>query len=98
MKALVEYRNARGLARPTIVWKYLLFRWNDRRQYLRKAIEMGRAAGVDEVLFEKTVSPLDGLSWRWYLGLLEGVGQRCDGGMRVDLRDCRAPACEASPC
>src|SRR5438876_1224128 len=32
MKALVAYRNAKGLAQPILEWKYLLFNWNDRRQ------------------------------------------------------------------
>src|SRR6266446_8863014 len=45
MKALVEFRNARGLAKPILEWKYLLFNWNDRRPTIERAIEMARAAG-----------------------------------------------------
>lgn len=87
MRALVEYRDARGLHRPIITWKYLLFRWNDRKEYLRKAIEMGRDAGVDEMLFEKTVSPFYGISWRYYLGLLDDVGRNVGWGIGVTLRE-----------
>src|SRR4029077_10547771 len=45
MKALVDYRNARGLSKPLIEWKYLLFNWNDRRRTIDRAIEMARDAG-----------------------------------------------------
>src|SRR5258706_14382909 len=38
MKALVEYRNARGLSKPLLEWKYLLFNWNDRRAMIEQAI------------------------------------------------------------
>ena len=40
MKALVDYRNAKGLARPLIEWKYLLFNWNDHRRTIERAIEL----------------------------------------------------------
>jgi hypothetical protein len=96
MQSLVAYRDARGLRRPIIVWKYLLFRWNERRRYLRQAIEMGRSAGVDEVLFEKTVSPFHALPLRYYLGLLDGVGKRSAWGISVTLREHAAPECPAT--
>jgi len=96
MQALAEYRKARGLARPVLVWKYLLFRWNDRPAYLLRAIEMGRMAGVDEICFEKTVSPLDGLSWRWLLGMLNGVGRPSGDEICIDLRPTRELQCTAT--
>jgi MoaA/NifB/PqqE/SkfB family radical SAM enzyme len=86
MKVLAEYRDAKGSRRPQIVWKYLLFRWNDRRRYLHRAIEMARQAKVDAILFEKTVSPLHGVSLRSRLGLHKGIGEEVAGGRLVALR------------
>jgi hypothetical protein len=96
MQALVEYRDARGLSRPIIIWKYLLFRWNDRQDYLRTAIEMGRAAGVDLMAFERTFSPFYALPLRYYLGLLDGVGKKTAWGILVALREHPQPACLAA--
>src|SRR5437764_2812962 len=54
MKALVEYRNARGLTKPLLEWKYLLFNWNDRRETILQAIELAKEAGVDPISFWPT--------------------------------------------
>lgn len=86
MRRLVEYRDVRGLDHPRVVWKYLLFRWNERREQLKRALGMAVAARVDELLFEKTVSPFYGLPWRYYLGLLDCVGRREAYGIRIVLR------------
>jgi hypothetical protein len=86
MKSLVETRDARGLDRPLVIWKYLLFRWNEKKKHLRRAIEMGRAANVDTLLFEKTVSPFYAIPVRYYLGLLTGIGQQRPCGIEVLLR------------
>ena len=86
MTDLVAYRDARGLSRPRIVWKYLLFLWTERRKHLLRAVEMARHANVDEIFFEPTVSPFYGIPLRYYLGLLRGVGEKTPGGLRVVLR------------
>ena len=46
MKAMSEYRNARGLTQPVLEWKYLLFNWNDRPATLARAVDMAKAAGL----------------------------------------------------
>lgn len=86
MRHLVAYRDARGRLRPRVIWKYLLFRWNERKSQLCRALELARQAGVDGVDFEKTVSPLHGLPWRYYLGLLNHVGRPEKCGLSVALR------------
>ncbi len=91
MKALVEFRNARGLSRPLLEWKYLLFNWNDRRAALERAIAMARAAGVDAISFWPTNNPLYGFSWRYRLGLLDRIGEASWKGREVDLRAVREP-------
>jgi sulfatase maturation enzyme AslB (radical SAM superfamily) len=47
MTRLVALREARNLSRPIIEWKYVLFRWNDRPNQVRTAIDKAQAAGVD---------------------------------------------------
>jgi len=86
MKALVDYRNARGLSRPQIEWKYLLFNWNDRRATLERAIEMARAAGVDAISFWPTSNPAYGYSFRYRLGLMNHIGVANWKGRELDLR------------
>jgi len=75
MKALVDYRNAKGLSQPILEWKYLLFNWNDKRAAIERAIEMARAAGVDIISFWPTNNPYYGFSWRYRLGMLNHVGE-----------------------
>jgi hypothetical protein len=86
MKALVEYRNARGVSAPQIEWKYLLFNWNDRRQTIKQAIEMAKAAGVDAISFWPTGNPIFGISYRYRLGWLNNIGVKTWKGREVDLR------------
>ena len=94
MKQLVAYRDARNLRHPIIVWKYLVFRWNERRPYRLKAIELAREAGVDELWFEPTVSPFYGVPWRTYCGFYRDLGTK-DGGLRyVPFRESRATAAD----
>ncbi len=91
MKALVDYRNAKGLFRPLIEWKYLLFNWNDRRSAIERAIEMAREAHVDAISFWPTGNPFFGISWRYRLGMLNHVGEATWKGREVDLRAVREP-------
>ncbi len=81
MKQLVAYRDARGLKRPIICWKYLLFRWTEQRKHQKRAIELAREAKVDELWLEPTVSPFYGIPWRTMLGANRDLGDR-DGRMR----------------
>lgn len=86
MKAMVEYRNARGLKAPLLEWKYLLFNWNDRRSTIDRAVEMAREAGVDFISFWPTNNPFYGFSFRYRLGFLDDVGVKCWKGREIDLR------------
>jgi uncharacterized Fe-S cluster-containing radical SAM superfamily protein len=89
MKALVDYRNARGLEKPIIEWKYLLFNWNDKRAATDRAIEMAKAANVDMISFWPTNNPFYGYSFRYRLGLLNHIGVACWKGRELDLRNPR---------
>jgi len=93
MKALVEYRNAQGLTRPLLEWKYLLFNWNDHPQTIARAIELAKAADVDAISFWPTHNPFYGYSYRYALGRLNHVGVKSWKGREVDLR----PAAQQQP-
>ncbi len=86
VKALVAYRNSKGLKTPLLEWKYLLFNWNDDPRTITRAIEMARAAGVDLISFWPTNNPWYGYSWRFRLGSLRHVGIKNWKGREVDLR------------
>jgi MoaA/NifB/PqqE/SkfB family radical SAM enzyme len=86
MKALVDYRNARGLTRPFIEWKYLLFNWNDKRETIERAIELAKEAGVDCISFWPTSNPFFGLSYRYRMGMLNDIGVGTWKGREIDLR------------
>lgn len=51
MADLVAYRDAAGLDRPQIDWKYVVFRWNDQPEHIERAIALAREAGVDGISF-----------------------------------------------
>jgi pyruvate-formate lyase-activating enzyme len=97
LRELVAYRDARHNSRPRIVWKYLLFRWNECHKHLLRAIEMAREIRVDELCFEKTVSPWYGLPWRSYLGFNSDLGISHDCDRHVILRDDEPAPRAASP-
>jgi hypothetical protein len=86
LKALVEYRNARGLTQPVLEWKYLLFNWDDRRETIAQAVELAKAAGVDMISFWPTHNPFYGYSFRYALGHFNHVGVKSWKGREVDLR------------
>ncbi len=91
MKALVQYRNARGLAAPLLEWKYLLFNWNDRPDTLAQAVELAKVAGVDAISFWPTHNPFYGFSFRYALGRLNHIGVASWKGREVDLRPAAMP-------
>lgn len=86
MKAMAEFRNARGLTQPILEWKYLLFNWNDHPRHIERAIEMAREAKLDFISFWPTNNPFYGVSWRWRLGMLNNIGVASWKGREVDLR------------
>ncbi len=81
---MVSYRNRLNRQKPVLEWKYVLFNWNDRPHMIHKAIDMARRIGVDSISFWPTLSPLRGISWRYYLGsFFNGIGQTSWKGREV---------------
>ena len=67
MKELVRYRDLKGCAGARIEWKYVLFRWNDSEDLIRRAIELASQARVDILSFRLTALPGRGISYRYFL-------------------------------
>jgi len=67
MKALVARRDREHRAAPAIAWKYVLFWWNDRGRHIARALRLAREAGVDKFLLTPTLTPLRGISYRYYI-------------------------------
>jgi len=97
LKAIVAYRDARGLKRPILEWKYLLFNWNDKRWMIERAIEMAKEAKVDAISFWPTNNPFYGISWRYRLGMLNDIGVKTWKGREVDLRAVKDPPLDFVP-
>lgn len=87
MKAIVRLRNERGLASPGILWRLLVFNWNDSRAETETALRLAREAGVDGLQFVGSINPIYGISWRFYASRYwNGIAKR-EGMVRyVDLR------------
>ena len=68
MRSLLDLRNVLKRKKPAITWKYLLFRWNDSKKLILDAIKLAQEAGIDQLYFEKTLSPPLGISYKHYLG------------------------------
>ena len=52
-------------ARPYVVWKYILFEWNDSDQEIRQAAQLAGEIGVNELCFARTGCPDPGYSTRY---------------------------------
>ncbi len=88
LKDLAGLRNGKGLAKPVIEWKYVLFRWNDRPAMIERAFRLAREAGIDIISFWPARSPFYGISWRYrfdpYYSML---GQKSWKGRELRLRE-----------
>lgn len=92
MKKLVDFRNSKRAAKPVIEWKYVLFRWNDRPQYIQKAIQLAEDAQVDTISFWPGGGPPSHRSFRyWFHPYFDQSGIKLWKGRRVlkmiSLRD-----------
>jgi sulfatase maturation enzyme AslB (radical SAM superfamily) len=77
LERLAAARHARGLTRPRLIWKYVLFNWNDKPEMIRRAEALAREIGMDELWIWPTFRPIRGFSFRYYLDpRLRAVGKR----------------------
>ena len=54
---LVKIRSELKRKTPELIWKYILFEWNDSDEEICKAKELARKLGIDALLFKLTTSP-----------------------------------------
>ena len=93
MAALVEARRKRSASGPLVEWKYVVFRWNDRREQIERALRLAREAGVDRMTFWPAIIPLHGVSWRYRTTrFFQTLGTRTPYCRVVDLGDRPASA------
>jgi hypothetical protein len=64
MRLLIEERDKAGLVLPRIIWRYILFSWNDSDEELAQAQQMAQEIGVDRFCFH--LSDLAGLASQVY--------------------------------
>ena len=93
----VELKRKLGVDRPQIIWRYILFRWNDSDQEMREALDRARELGVDRFYWEITDHPPGAPSERFVPGsrAFERIRHQVWGwshlGLRARLRCLAAP-------
>jgi MoaA/NifB/PqqE/SkfB family radical SAM enzyme len=68
MRDLVRMKQEMGRDKPSIMWRYILFDWNDSDDEMARAKEMAREIGVDQFRWLLTDHPPDGCSKRFVPG------------------------------
>jgi pyruvate-formate lyase-activating enzyme len=87
MKRLVNARNSRNAAVPVIVWKYVVFSWNDSADAVEKAIDLAREAGVDIISFVPGTGAPSHVSQRYvYDPFFQRLGRPSCSGREIDFR------------
>ena len=88
MRNLVALRDSRGLSRPEIEWKYVVFDWNDKEPDIERAIELAKEAGVDIISFWLGGGPRAHVSRRFlYHSYFQGLGKKSWKGREIDFRE-----------
>ncbi len=57
MKKFVEIRKKQGLKAPSLLWKYILFKWNDSDREMQMARSLGEQIGIDHLNWQITSGP-----------------------------------------
>ncbi len=65
-RALVRMRNELRVTWPKIIWRYILFNWNDSPEEMELARTMSREMGVDGLAWTLDVAPTDEFTSRRY--------------------------------
>lgn len=68
MENVIQAKRELGLSKPTVHWRYLVFRWNDSDAEIEAALAMAEAMGVDEFTLHLTHVPLTAISYRFSTG------------------------------
>lgn len=68
MQGVLDVRNSLGLERPFVVWRYILFAWNDSPEEMDRARAMAREIGVDFFCWHLNAVKTMHSSQRYYIG------------------------------
>lgn len=68
MKRLVRIRRELGLAAPMIVWRYILFSWNDSSSEMDLARRMAKEIGIDHLCWHLNAVENQQASSRYFVG------------------------------
>jgi MoaA/NifB/PqqE/SkfB family radical SAM enzyme len=95
MQRLRRLRDAAGAARPILIWRYLLFDWNDSPEEMQRARELAVEYGADHLAWHLNAVGSIQSSRRYYIGsphlgeiaheLWDTLTARVGGGPDVDL-------------
>ena len=68
MSTFVAERNKLGREVPFINWRYILFKWNDSKTLMKRAIKLAEKIGIDRFTWEITDHPQEALSEKYQIG------------------------------
>ncbi len=66
MRHIVSYKKLKRMNTPQVVWKYILFEWNDSDEEIIEAQRYADEIEVDEILFVRTRMPDPGYSTKYF--------------------------------
>jgi pyruvate-formate lyase-activating enzyme len=68
MRRMARLRAARGATRPLLVWRYILFDWNDSRAEMDLARRLAQEIGIDHLCWHLNAVDGQQASKRYYVG------------------------------
>jgi hypothetical protein len=68
LRGVAEVRRRLGKERPILVWRYILFDWNDSNEEMELARRMSKEAGADYLAWHLNVADSSMSSRRFYIG------------------------------
>lgn len=95
MRRMVRLKREAGRDRPLIVWRYILFAWNDSPEEMQRARDLAREIGVDHLCWHLNAVGNQAASPRYHVGsphlaeieheLWDTLPQRIGGGLDLDV-------------
>lgn len=66
MEKILSLRAQSGSRAPRVIWRYIIFKWNDSEVELNEAERLSKQLGVDELVFLPATYPADAVSKRFH--------------------------------
>jgi MoaA/NifB/PqqE/SkfB family radical SAM enzyme len=68
VRGVLEIRKKKGTIRPYVIWRYILFDWNDSPEEMELARTLAREVGADALAWHLNVASAGMSSRRYYIG------------------------------